>query len=250
MPRHGVGLNDLLGGPEPRGAELRTSRPKTEARTIERASRTGSRSCPKQWIRRGKSANDDRRFQSRATQRMRNMSAPSDATEVATYRKLVRRAQATEADESQLRPAQLQDAFHRLTPELSRPVAGRRTRASVAYSTWPTPRHGVGLNDLLGGPEARDTGLWPRRPKTEARPLERASQTFSRLCPKQRIRRGKRADDSRRFRSRPTQRMRHVSAHRAATEETTCPRTVRRACRPKLENWPERATDCRMLFAA
>ena len=38
----------------------------------------------------------------------------------------------------------------RITPELSRPVAGRRTRASVAHSTWPTPRHGVGLNELLG----------------------------------------------------------------------------------------------------
>ena len=38
-----------------------------------------------------------------------------------------------------------------LTLELSRPVAGRRTRASVAHSTWPTPRHGVGLNELLGG---------------------------------------------------------------------------------------------------
>ena len=38
-----------------------------------------------------------------------------------------------------------------LTPELSRPVAGRRTCASVAHSTWPTPRHGVGLNELLGG---------------------------------------------------------------------------------------------------
>ena len=37
-----------------------------------------------------------------------------------------------------------------LTPELSRPVAGRRTRASVAHSTWPTPRRGVGLNELLG----------------------------------------------------------------------------------------------------
>ena len=44
-----------------------------------------------------------------------------------------------------------QTLFCRLTPELSRPVAGRRTCASVAQSTWPTPRHGVGLNELLGG---------------------------------------------------------------------------------------------------
>ena len=40
--------------------------------------------------------------------------------------------------------------FCRLTPELSRPVAGRRTCASVAPSTRLTPRHGVGLNELLG----------------------------------------------------------------------------------------------------
>ena len=40
--------------------------------------------------------------------------------------------------------------FCRLTPELSRPVAGRRTCASVAQSTRPTPRRGVGLNELLG----------------------------------------------------------------------------------------------------
>ena len=36
-----------------------------------------------------------------------------------------------------------------LTPELSRPVAGRRTRASVAHSTRLTPRHGVGLDESL-----------------------------------------------------------------------------------------------------
>ena len=40
----------------------------------------------------------------------------------------------TEADESQLRETQLPNAFYRLTPELSRPVAGWRTRASVAQA--------------------------------------------------------------------------------------------------------------------
>ena len=89
------------------------------------------------------------------------------------------------------RATNCQMLFCRLTPELSRPVAGRRTRASVAHSTWPTPRHGVGLNDLLGGPEPRDAGLRPRRPKAEARPLERASRTYSRPHPKQRGRRGR-----------------------------------------------------------
>jgi hypothetical protein len=40
----------------------------------------------------------------------------------------------TEAVELPLRKAQLQNAFHRLTPELSRPAAGWRTRASVAQA--------------------------------------------------------------------------------------------------------------------
>ena len=81
---------------------------------------------------------------------MRCVSAPSDVTEVATHPRIVRRALPSEVDEFQVRTTQLQNAFHRLTPELSRPVAGRRPRASVANSTWPTPRHGVGLNELLG----------------------------------------------------------------------------------------------------
>ena len=51
------------------------------------------------------------------------------------------------------RSRQHQHIYPRITPELSRPVAGRRTRASVAHSTWPLPRHGVGLNELLGPPD-------------------------------------------------------------------------------------------------
>ena len=56
--------------------------------------------------------------------------------------KIVRRALSNEAEELQVRVTQLQNAFYRLTPELSRPVAGRRTRASVAQkhvadaTTW------------------------------------------------------------------------------------------------------------------
>jgi hypothetical protein len=91
-----------------------------------------------------------------------------------------------------------------LTPELSRPVAGRRARASVAQSTWPMPRHGVGLNDLLGGTEARDTELRTSWPKTEARTIGRAPRTSSRPSPKQRLRRGEPADDDRSFRSQRT----------------------------------------------
>ena len=85
------------------------------------------------------------------------------------------------------------------------------------------------MNDLLGGPDAGETETPVSLPKTEARMLERASRTYSRSCPKQRIRHGKRVDEDRVFRSRPAQRMRSVSAHSDVTEEDTCPRTVRRA---------------------
>ncbi len=54
-----------------------------------------------------------------------------------------------------------------LTPELSRPTAGRLQRASVAYSTLLTPRCGVGLNDLLGGKEASGGETIAKLPKTE-----------------------------------------------------------------------------------
>jgi len=57
---------------------------------------------------------------------MRCVSAPSDFTEVATCRETVRRALLIEADEPQLRATQLQNAFHRLTPELSRAAKRRR----------------------------------------------------------------------------------------------------------------------------
>ena len=73
---------------------------------------------------------------------MRCVSAPSDVTEVATCLETVRRALLTEADELQLQTTQLQKAFNRLTPELSRPAAGWRTRASVAQARGR--RHDVG----------------------------------------------------------------------------------------------------------
>ncbi len=56
-----------------------------------------------------------------------------------------------------------------LTPELSRPTAGWQQRASVAQSTLLTPRCGVGLNDLLGGPDAGEGKAVATLPKTEAR---------------------------------------------------------------------------------
>jgi hypothetical protein len=62
----------------------------------------------------------------------------------------------------------------RLTPELSRPVAGRRTRASVAQSTRLMPRHGVGLNELLGGWDANGFEAQADLPNAEAGSSERA----------------------------------------------------------------------------
>ena len=40
------------------------------------------------------------------------------------------------------------------------------------------PRHGVGLNDLLGGKEAGETETPANLPKTEAGQLERAPENF------------------------------------------------------------------------
>ena len=66
-------------------------------------------------------------------------------------------------------------------------MAGRRTRASVAQSTRLTPRHGVGLNDLLGGKDAGEDETFARLPKTEVQALERAPRTLDRQPPMERI---------------------------------------------------------------
>ncbi len=61
----------------------------------------------------------------------------------------------TEARELQLRATQLLNAFHRLTPELSR--AERDDWEPVLRSLRQVstkPRYGVGLNDELGAKEA------------------------------------------------------------------------------------------------
>ena len=77
----------------------------------------------------------------------------------------------------------------RLTPELSRPVTGRQTCASVAQSTRLTPRHGVGLNELLGGWDADRHEAPANLPKAEAGRPERAPRTLRRPSPKERVRR-------------------------------------------------------------
>ena len=61
----------------------------------------------------------------------------------------------TEARKSGLRATQLQKAFCRLTLELSRAERGGWESVLPACREVSTkPRHGVGLNDLLGGKEA------------------------------------------------------------------------------------------------
>jgi hypothetical protein len=157
---------------------------------------------------------------------MRCMGAPNDVIEVATRRESVRRALLTEADEPQLRTTQLQNAFHRLTLELSRPVAVRRTRASVAQSTRLTPRHGVGLNELLGGGGCR------LKPNPDALAERRSGEARTRTCElsagcnrSDRISSGEHDDTKHRCLSRHAQRMRSVSAPHGLGRRSNVPRT-------------------------
>ena len=125
--------------------------PKTEAWMPERAPENYPPDLSEETATGAEKPNESKRsYRSRPTQCMRCVSAPDELdrrSEVPTN------SPKSNADRSRQVAAptmQLLNAFCRLTPELSRPVAGRRTRASVAQSTWPTPRHGVGLNELLG----------------------------------------------------------------------------------------------------
>ena len=70
-----------------------------------------------------------------------------------------------EAGKESIEKQSNQTLFCCLTLELSRPTAGRRQRASVAYSTLLTPRCGVGLNDLLGAKEAGENETLAKLPK-------------------------------------------------------------------------------------
>ena len=119
----------------------------------------------------------------------------------------------TEAGKGSIGKQSSQMLFCRLTPELSRPVAGRRTRASVAHSTWPTPRQGVGLNELLGGGGCRckshPGALSERRSgKARTRTRELSAGRYRSDC----VSHGILTAANHPFRSRPTPRMRCVSA--------------------------------------
>jgi hypothetical protein len=85
------------------------------------------------------------------------LSAHEVLAEVTTRRERVRRAQPTEAIELQFWATQLQNAFHRLTPELSRAERGGWEPVLLACPEVSTkPRNGVGLNDWLGAKEAHE----------------------------------------------------------------------------------------------
>jgi hypothetical protein len=72
-----------------------------------------------------------------------------------------------------------------LTPELSRADRDRGEPVLPARPQVSTkPRHGVGLNDLLGGKDASVAELRTCWPNTEAKPHERARQACSRPYPK------------------------------------------------------------------
>ena len=99
--------------------------------------------------------------------------------EAATRRERVRRVMPTEAKAPQPRATQLKNAFCRLTPELSRAERDGWEPVLPAYPEVSTkPRHGVGLNDLLGGPDAGENEALTDLPRTEAGMLERVPVKF------------------------------------------------------------------------
>ena len=103
--------------------------------------------------------------------------------------------------------------FHRLTLELSRPVAGRRTCASVAQSTRPMPRHGVGLNELLGGGGCRCAPSHCALAENRSGKARTRTWEPSAGCNRSDRVRSRQPDHANhRFRSRPTQCVQRVSA--------------------------------------
>ena len=151
MPRCGVGLNDLLGGGgcryKPNLGKLTESRSgKARARTREL-----SAGCNRSGrVNGGKADDTNHCFRSRPTQRMRCVSAPNELDRRSNGPRTCPKSNANRSRRITVASTNPPNDFCRLTPELSRPVAGWRMRASVAQSTQLTPRHGVGLNDLLG----------------------------------------------------------------------------------------------------
>jgi hypothetical protein len=91
----------------------------------------------------------------------------------------------TEAGELTGTNNSLPNAFCRLTPELSRAERDVWEPVLLASPEVSTKsRHGVGLNDLLGGQDAGEGKAMKILPKTEVQMHERAPRTLSRPSPK------------------------------------------------------------------
>ena len=74
---------------------------------------------------------------------------------------------------------QLRNALCRLTPELSRAERdGWEPVLPACPEVSTKPRNGVGLNDLLGGPDAGENEALTTLPRTEAGMPERAPVNF------------------------------------------------------------------------
>ena len=112
--------------------------------------RTFSQVSPKRLCQSRSTCRANHCFRSRPTQSMQCVSALDRIDRRSNAAGNIPKSNANRSRESYCVEKQShQTLFCRLTPELSRPVAGRQTRASVAQSTRLTPRHGVGLNELL-----------------------------------------------------------------------------------------------------
>ena len=137
----------------------------------------------------------------------------------------------TEADSLPRRATNYEMLFCRLTPELSRAERNGWEPVLLAHPEVSTkPRHGVGLNDLLGGPDAGENEALTSLPRTEAGMPERAPRTIRWASPKRPyLEWVNRPQASHCHRSRQTRRLRCVSAaderDRRASRPRACPKS-------------------------
>jgi hypothetical protein len=133
MPRHGVGLNELLGGG---GCRCKLS-PRTLAENRSGKARTRTRKLSagpvrKDSISSGTLTETKHRFRSQRTQRMRCVGASDRLDRRSGAQRTWPKSSVNRSEKRSIGKQSNQTLFCHLTPELSRPVAGRRTRASVA----------------------------------------------------------------------------------------------------------------------
>jgi hypothetical protein len=125
-----------------------------------------------------------------------------------------------------------------LTPELSRAERDGWEPVLPAYPEVSTKlRHGVGLNDLLGGQEAGEGEVMVDFPKTEAQMPERALRTFRWPSPKRpHLELANRPKGNCSHRSQQARRMHCVSAQTNATEAQMGRERVRRAMQTEADS--------------